>query len=532
MLVRINNLRVGLDNEHSLSEIIAHKLRVSTEQIKSEKVLRRAVDARRKNNVCLVYHVLIDLEESQKRLEARIAKQEVLPWKQDVEAPLNFGQESLADRPVVIGLGPAGLMAALELAKYGYKPLVLERGKALQDRIKDVERFWSKGEFNPVSNVQFGAGGAGTFSDGKLTTRVNDAAMGYILQTFVEAGAPEAILYEQKPHVGTDKLRAMVTGLITAIENYGGEIKYETQAVDFLFDQGKLTGVRTNSGEKLTTNAVILACGHSARDTYQCLVAKKVLVEAKPFAIGVRVEHEQELINKAQYGAFAKHPKLGAADYSLVAHIKETGRTAYSFCMCPGGKIVASASETGGVVTNGMSLYARDSGLANSALLVNVLPEDFAPGPLGGVELQRKYEQLAFKAAGENYAAPSQNTKSFLAGTEPSLEVKFTPSYQPSLKAVALEKVLPKYVTATLKAGLREFDRKLSGFAEHGLLVGVETRSSAPVRIMRGENGESISHRGLYPTGEGAGYAGGIMSAALDGYHQARHLMERFKGEL
>lgn len=532
MLVRINNLRVGLDNEHSLREIIAHKLRVSREQIKSEKVLRRAVDARRKNNVCLVYHVLIDLEENAKKLEARMAKEEILPWKQDVEPPLNFGQESLADRPVVIGLGPAGLMAALELAKYGYKPLVLERGKALQDRIKDVERFWSKGAFNPVSNVQFGAGGAGTFSDGKLTTRVNDAAMGYILQTFVEAGAPEAILYEQKPHVGTDKLRAMVTGLIKAIETYGGEIKYETQAVDFIFAQGKLTGLKTSAGEKITTNAVILACGHSARDTYQCLVDKKVMVEAKPFAMGVRVEHEQELINKVQYGAFAKHPKLGAADYSLVAHIKATGRTAYSFCMCPGGKIVASASETGGVVTNGMSLYARDSGLANSALLVNVLPEDFAPGPLGGVELQRKYEQLAFKAAGENYTAPSQNTKSFLAGTTPSLEVGFTASYQPGLKAAALDAVLPNYVTATLKAGLQEFERKLKGFAGEGLLVGVETRSSAPVRITRGEHGESISHRGLYPTGEGAGYAGGIMSAALDGYHQALRLMERFKGGL
>ena len=488
----MNNVRVSLLEETSVKEAAAKKLGLKKQDIENLQIVRRAVDARRKNNISLNYHVLIDLEISSKQSGRLVKDKDVTLLTEESLVEPDLGVEKIVGRPLVIGAGPAGLLAALELARYGYRPLILERGKPVAQRVDDVKRFWKDGKFDPDSNVQFGEGGAGTFSDGKLTTRVNDPVM----------GAPKEILYEHKPHVGTDQLRVMVMGLTNEIRAFGGEIRYNAHVVDFIVKENSLSGVILSDGEKIMSNAVILACGHSARDTYSRLLQLGIGIEAKPFAIGVRIEHPQELIDKAQYGDFAGHPRLGAADYALVHHTPDKSRTAYSFCMCPGGMVVAAASEAGGVVVNGMSMYQRDSGIANSALVVNVGPQDFGTDPLAGMEFQRYYEKLAFKAGGSCYNAPAQNVASFLKYLQPDLRCNIKATYRPGLTACALDSVLPDFVADTLRSGILAFDKKIQGFADGGaLLTGIETRTSAPVRIM---------------------------SASLDGYHVARAVMAKF----
>ena len=532
MQLKVNNVRISLLHECSLEQALCKKLGLSPAALGQVKLLRKAVDARKKQEICLNHHVLVevDVNKSSRLGKRLLADKDVASYVVPAKEGLELGRLPLAAPPVVIGAGPAGLLAALQLAEYGYKPLLLERGKPVAQRVADVDRFWRTGQFDEASNVQFGEGGAGTFSDGKLTTRVNDPVMAEILQLFVAAGAPENILWEHKPHVGTDKLRAMVTGLSKRICQLGGSIRYEAQVTDFIIEGSSVQGVVLADGERIKAGAVVLACGHSARDTYAMLAQRGIGIVSKPFAIGVRIEHPQELIDRAQYGSFAGNHLLGAADYALVYHTPDKSRTAYSFCMCPGGQVVAAASERGGVVVNGMSMFRRDSGIANSALVVNVSAEDFGNHPLAGVEFQRRYEGLAFALGGGNYHAPAQNFASFLGQTTPDLTSLVQGSYRPGLTACALDKVLPGYVTDTLRQGIVSFGKKLAGYDDGGaLLTGVETRTSAPVRIERDRvSYVSVTHDLLYPCGEGAGYAGGIMSAALDGYHVARAIMQRF----
>jgi uncharacterized FAD-dependent dehydrogenase len=528
MKIIVYNLKMHLDYTiNDLKRITSKKIGVSERDFSSFKIIKESIDARKKPHINIVYSVMVEIEKEIKLpLNNDIKVLEDVPQK-----PLVSGNLKLEKRPIVIGSGPAGLFASLVLAQNGYKPLLLERGECVEKRSEIVNYFWADGKLDGETNVQFGEGGAGTFSDGKLTTRINDRRSEIVLDEFYKSGAPEEILFKAKPHIGSDILKKVVYNMRKRILDLGGEVRFNSKVTDFLIKDGKITGVKVNDCEEIYSQVVVLAIGHSARDTFESLYNRGVKFIQKPFSIGVRIEHPQELINNAMYGEAKKHPRLGAADYQIFK--KFSKRTVYSFCMCPGGVVVGAASEPDTVLTNGMSEFSRDKENANSALVVSVGPDDFESShPLAGVEFQRKWERLAFWCGGKNYSAPIQRLGDFINDTTTKKLGSVKPSYTGKTEFSNINLCLPSYVTNLLKKSISFFDSKINGFGmEDAILTGVETRNSSPVRIIRDENLEALGISGLYPAGEGAGYAGGIVSAAVDGIKIAEKIMETYSNE-
>jgi uncharacterized FAD-dependent dehydrogenase len=531
-MLRLNEIKLPLNHEaEALTVAVIERLGVKATEVLNVSVFKRSYDARKKTNILLIYQLDVELsagvEEqvlNNNQQGARVATTPDTRYRfvaqADVEFPVLRQQ-----RPIVIGFGPCGILAALLLAQMGLKPIVLDRGREVRKRTKDTWSLWREGKLNTESNVQFGEGGAGTFSDGKLYSQVKDRRhlSRKVLAEFVKAGAPEEIMFVSKPHIGTFKLVTMVEKLRAEIVRLGGEIRFE-QKVETVFvereasGKGCVRGVAICGGETLLSRHVILAIGHSARDTFEMLLDQGVYIEPKPFSIGFRIEHPQSVIDRARFGEFAGNPILGAADYKLVHHCKN-GRSVYSFCMCPGGTVVAATSEEGRVVTNGMSQYSRKERNANSAIVVGITPEqDYPESALGGIDLQRKLETLAFEMGGRDYSAPAQLVGDFLKGRPSTVLGAVEPSYRPGVVLTDLSRALPDFAIDALREALLVFDKKIEGFAmPEALLTGIETRTSSPVCIKRGKDYQSINTAGLFPAGEGAGYAGGILSAGIDG---------------
>ncbi|MEC4727683.1 NAD(P)/FAD-dependent oxidoreductase [Shewanella sp. D64] len=519
-MIRLSNIKLDLDHApEELTQAILTMLNISADELIETVVFRRGIDARSKNQIFLLYTLDVTTSKDEALLEQFADNQSIkatpdMSYKFVAQAPKDLGE-----RPVVVGFGPCGIFAGLVLAQMGYKPIILERGKEVRERTKDTFGFWRTKKLNTESNVQFGEGGAGTFSDGKLWTQIKDKKHygRKVLNEFVAAGAPEEILYVSKPHIGTFKLVSMVEKMRAKIIELGGEIRFSARVDDLHIENGQILGLTLADGTEIKSKHIALAIGHSARDTFQMIHDRGVYVEAKPFSVGFRIEHNQSVIDKALFGQFAGHPILGAADYKLVHHCK-SGRSVYSFCMCPGGTVVAATSEEFAVVTNGMSQYSRNERNANSAIVVGIDPSDYPDHPLAGIDLQRQLEKAAYILGGENYDAPAQLVGDFMKGTSSAAIGGVEPSYKPGVKLTDMTSLLPQYCVDAIREAIPEFNKKIRGFAmEDATLTGVETRTSSPVSIKRGDDYQSINTKGFYPSGEGAGYAGGIMSSAIDG---------------
>lgn len=530
MAIRINNIILSIEEDNALlKKKVAKKIKIKEQDIESFKIIKESIDARKKDAIKFNYCVDIKCK-NEKNIVNRLKDNNIKLEEDEIAEEFIYGDKKLNSRPVVIGFGPAGIFASLTLAKHGYKPIVFERGEDVDNRTKTVEEFWKSGKLKLNSNVQFGEGGAGAFSDGKLTTRIKDKRCSFVLEELVKNGAPEEIMYVGKPHVGTDILKGVVKNIREEIKSLGGEVHFNSKLEGINKENGKLKSIVVN-GKEMPCESLILAIGHSSRDTYEMIYDSGVLMEQKAFAIGVRIEHPQEIINESQYGKYANHPKLKAADYRLVYQSEKYNRGVYSFCMCPGGVVVGAASEEGRLVSNGMSYHARDLDNANSALVVTVGTEDFeGDHPLAGMEFQRHYESLAFKLGGGNYKAPIQLIGDFLNDRQSTKLGRVKPTYEPGYAFKELKECLPEVVVDTIKEGIQVFGKRIKGYdMEDGVLTGIETRTSAPVRMPRNESFESVNLEGFYPTGEGAGFAGGIISAAVDGIKVAEIIMKKYK---